>query len=100
VSARIEGSPALADLTDWFALSQRSRYAAGSAPHALTNSTVVSQLGSRLPFVASCSVVWEIAPDRPDISRKDGLPTVLRSSRRANAKFSIVSARARLSSTG
>src|SRR5207249_3635384 len=86
VPATVAAPPALAALTVRFAFSQRSRYAAGSAPHALTNSTVVPQLGSLLPFVASCNVVCEIAPDLPDISRKGGLPTDLRSSLRLAAK--------------
>lgn len=45
--------PVVTDRTTRFAASQRSRYSAGSPPHALTNSTVVDQLGSRFPFVAS-----------------------------------------------
>lgn len=100
VPGTVSAAPAIADLTTRFASSQRSRYAAGSAPHALTNSTVVPQLGSLCPFAASCNVVCEIAPDLPDISRKGGLPTDLRSSRRIDAKSAITAVCARMSSTG
>ena len=54
-------------LTSRSARHHSSRQARGSTQQAMRNCSVVSQVGNRLPRVASCSVACEMQPDVCDI---------------------------------